>query len=46
MPRIRSIKPDFFKSEDVAALPLRARLLWIGLWTQCDDHGRTRTRSG
>lgn len=40
MPRIRSIKPDFFKSEDVAALPLRARLLWIGLWTQCDDHGR------
>lgn len=40
MPRIRSIKPVFFKSDDVAALPLRARLLWIGLWTQCDDHGR------
>lgn len=40
MPRIRSIKPDFFKSEDVSALPLRARLTWIGLWTQCDDHGR------
>lgn len=42
MPRIRSIKPDFFASEDVSALPLRARLTWIGLWTQCDDHGRTK----
>lgn len=40
MPRIRTIKPDFFKSEDVSALPMRARLTWIGLWTQCDDHGR------
>jgi hypothetical protein len=42
MPRIRTIKPDFFKSEDVSALPMRARLTWIGLWTQCDDHGRTK----
>jgi hypothetical protein len=40
MPRIRSIKPSFFKSDDVSALPMRARLTWIGLWTQCDDHGR------
>jgi hypothetical protein len=40
--RIRSIKPEFFLSEDVAALPLRARLLWIGLWTHCDDAGRTK----
>lgn len=42
MPRIRSIKPSFFLSEDVAALPLRARLLWIGLWTHCDDAGRAK----
>lgn len=42
MARIRSIKPDFFTSEDVSALPLRARLTWIGLWTHCDDHGRTK----
>lgn len=42
MPRIRSIKPGFFKSEDVSALPLRARLTWIGLWTHCDDQGRTK----
>lgn len=40
MAKIRSIKPDFFTSEDVSALPLRARLTWIGLWTHCDDHGR------
>ena len=42
MARIRTIKPGFFRSEDVSALPLRARLLWIGLWTQCDDQGRTK----
>lgn len=42
MARIRTIKPSFFESEDVAALPFRARLLWIGLWTQCDDAGRTK----
>lgn len=42
MARIRTIKPSFFESEDVAVLPLRARLLWIGLWTHCDDEGRTK----
>jgi hypothetical protein len=42
VPRIRTIKPSFFRSEDVAALPLRARLTWIGLWTHCDDQGRTK----
>jgi len=42
MPRIRTIKPSFFQSDDVSALPLRARLTWIGLWTQCDDQGRTK----
>ncbi|WP_156960476.1 hypothetical protein [Amycolatopsis taiwanensis] len=42
MPRIRTIKPSFFRSEDVSALPLRARLTWIGLWTHCDDAGRTK----
>ena len=42
MARIRSIKPSFFRSEDVSALPLRARLTWIGLWTHCDDQGRTK----
>lgn len=42
MPRIRSIKPDFFTSETVSLLPLRTRLTWVGLWTHCDDYGRCR----
>jgi hypothetical protein len=42
VPRIRTIKPSFFRSDDVSALPLRARLTWVGLWTQCDDQGRTK----
>jgi len=42
MARIRSIKPGFFVSEDVSALSRDARLTWIGLWTQADDHGRTK----
>lgn len=40
MARIRTYKPELFKSLDVAALPLRARWTWLGLWSQCDDHGR------
>jgi hypothetical protein len=39
MARIRSIKPDFFTSETIAALPLSARLTFIGLWTYVDDNG-------
>lgn len=42
MARIRTIKPSFFTSEAVVALPLRVRLTWIGLWTHCDDKGRCR----
>lgn len=44
MPRIRSIKPEFFTSEDVSALELRTRLTWIGLWLHCDDHGRFKDK--
>lgn len=40
MARIRTIKPDFFRSEDVAQLSYRARLTWVGLWTYVDDSGR------
>ena len=39
MARIRSIKPEFFTSETIAALPLSARLTFIGLWTYVDDNG-------
>lgn len=37
--RIRSIKPEFWRSDDIAALPLSARLLFIGLWSYVDDNG-------
>lgn len=40
MSRIRSIKPEFFRSLDVAGLSHFEQLLWIGLWTEADDHGR------
>jgi len=42
MARIRTIKPQFFTSEDVSVLPLRARLTWVGLWTHVDDAGRAK----
>lgn len=42
MARIRTIKPTFFKSEDVSVLPFRTRLTWVGLWTFCDDQGRAK----
>lgn len=44
MARIRTIKPGFFKNEDIAALPAMARLLFIGLWTQADRAGRLEDR--
>jgi hypothetical protein len=40
--RIRSIKPEFWKSERMAGLSRDARLLFIGLWNLADDWGRFR----
>ena len=40
MARIRSVKPEFFTSETIAALSVPARLTFIGLWTYADDAGR------
>jgi len=37
--RIRSIKPEFYRSEDIAALDWETRLLFIGLWSYVDDNG-------
>lgn len=37
--RIRSIKPEFWRSEDITSLPLTARLTFIGLWNYVDDNG-------
>jgi hypothetical protein len=41
MARIRTIKPNFFRSHNVADLSTDAcRITWAGLWTYCDDAGR------
>lgn len=37
--RIRSIKPEFWRSSDVSALDLEDRLLYVGLWSYVDDNG-------
>lgn len=40
MARIRTIKPEFFTSEDIVALSPLARLLYIALWCESDREGR------
>lgn len=39
MARIRTIKPEFWSSEQVMECSPIARLLFIGLWNFCDDAG-------
>ncbi len=39
MSRIRTIKPEFWTSEQVISCSPHARLLYIGLWNFCDDNG-------
>lgn len=40
MARIRTIKPEFFTSEDIVELSPLARLFYIGLWCEADREGR------
>ena len=40
MARIRTIKPEFFTSEDIVSLPPLTRLLYIALWCEADKEGR------
>jgi hypothetical protein len=44
MARIRTIKPEFFTDEDIAALPPLCRLAFQGLWCQADREGRVEDR--
>lgn len=37
--RIRSIKPEFWRSQDISRLVIEDRLLFIGLWSYVDDNG-------
>jgi hypothetical protein len=39
MARHRTIKPEFFSSEQLAECSTNARLLFVGLWCFCDDGG-------
>jgi hypothetical protein len=40
MARIRSIKPEFWTSEQIMMLKPLTRLLFIGMWNFADDYGR------
>lgn len=37
--RIRSIKPEFWRSSDISCLAIEDRFLFIGLWSYVDDNG-------
>lgn len=39
MPRIRSVKPEFWDSPGTAQASLRARLFYIAMWNWADDYG-------
>jgi hypothetical protein len=45
MARIRTIKPEFPQSESMGRVSRDARLLFVELWTICDDHGKARGNS-
>lgn len=40
MPRIRTIKPEFWADEKLGPLPPLTRLVFLGLWSMADDKGR------
>ena len=39
MARIRTVKPDLFGSYTMAQVPVEARYLFVGLFTEADDEG-------
>lgn len=45
MARIRTIKPEFPQSESMGRISRDSRLLFVELWTLCDDEGRCRGNS-
>ena len=44
MPRIRYLKPEFWKDEDIAELSPIIRLFFMGLWNFADKSGRLEDR--
>jgi len=45
MARIRYLKPEFFKDDDLACLPFEVRLFYAGLWGVADKAGRLEDRA-
>ena len=39
MPRIRTVKPEFWTDEKLSACPMQARLLFLALFNEADDWG-------
>ncbi|MBQ5963166.1 hypothetical protein [Massilia sp. ZL223] len=46
MARIRTIKPEFFTSEDIFGLTPLARLFYVSLWCESDREGRLEWKLG
>jgi hypothetical protein len=44
--RIRTIKPEFFTSEDIFGLTPLARLFYVSLWCEADREGRLEWKVG
>jgi len=39
MPKIRTIKPEFWSDEDIVSCSITTRLFFLGLWNFADDDG-------
>jgi len=46
MARIRTIKPEFFTSEDIVSMTPLARLFYVALWCESDREGRLEWKPG
>lgn len=46
MARIRTIKPEFFTSEDIFEMTPLARLFYVSLWCESDREGRLEWKPG
>jgi len=46
MARIRTIKPEFFTSEDITSMSPLARLFYVSLWCESDREGRLEWKLG
>jgi hypothetical protein len=46
MARIRTIKPEFFTSEDIVSMTPLARLFYVALWCEADRDGRMEWKPG